>query len=231
MTPHQKALREKAIRCGLVTPEQAGIVPPTVAALFVQRGGIYWDRPGVDAWDEERDARLYDGPHPVVAHPPCQLWVNLAAVNWVRYRKTRPAWYPGGDDGGCFASALANVRRCGGVLEHPADSWAWARHGLPEPDTMGWQRSLDGEWVCEVWQSAYGHVARKRTWLFYVGAAPAPLLWNQRRGTKQVGQPSVTQRAAGALPGVTKSEAIGTPRLFSEALLKLARNSRHRVDH
>lgn len=32
---------------------------PTVAALFVSPKGPYWDRPDVDAWDEERDARGY----------------------------------------------------------------------------------------------------------------------------------------------------------------------------
>ena len=42
----------------------------TVAALFVEAGGSYWDLPGVDPWDEARDARLYDGPWPVVSHPP-----------------------------------------------------------------------------------------------------------------------------------------------------------------
>lgn len=47
---------------------------PTIAALYVQRNGIYWNRPDIDAWDEQRDARLYDGPLPVVAHPPCQRW-------------------------------------------------------------------------------------------------------------------------------------------------------------
>ena len=28
----------------------------TVAALFVEKNGTYWDLPGVDAWDQERDA-------------------------------------------------------------------------------------------------------------------------------------------------------------------------------
>ena len=47
---------------------------PMVAALFVQRGGVYFDVEGVDPWDEERDARTYAGPYPVVAHPPCKRW-------------------------------------------------------------------------------------------------------------------------------------------------------------
>ena len=42
-----------------------------IAALFVQKNGAYFDLPDVDPWDEERDARLYSGPHPVVAHPQC----------------------------------------------------------------------------------------------------------------------------------------------------------------
>ena len=40
---------------------------PMIAALFVERGGVYWNQPGVDPWDEERDARLYAGPWPVIA--------------------------------------------------------------------------------------------------------------------------------------------------------------------
>lgn len=44
----------------------------TVAALFVETGGGYFGLPDVEAWDEPRDARMYAGPHPVVAHPPCQ---------------------------------------------------------------------------------------------------------------------------------------------------------------
>ncbi|WP_215412864.1 hypothetical protein, partial [Escherichia coli] len=86
--------------------------------------------PNVDPWDEARDARTYAGPHRVVAHPPCQLWVNFAALNFKRYggEHNRP-----GNDGGCFAAALASVRRWGGVLEHPASSKAWAAHGLTAP--------------------------------------------------------------------------------------------------
>jgi hypothetical protein len=100
-----------------------------IAALFVARDGEYWDRPDVDAWDIERDARKYAGPHPVVAHPPCQLWVNFAALNYKRYggEHNKP-----GNDLGCFESALASVRRWGGVLEHPANTNAWKAHGGDE---------------------------------------------------------------------------------------------------
>ena len=150
--------------------------PTTVAALFVAKGGCYYDLPGVDPWDAERDARKYQGPHVVVAHPPCQLWVNFAALNFKRWggEHNRP-----GNDGGCFASALASVREYCGVLEHPAGSNAWKAHGLTAPPREGgWASArwrVNTEWVCEVWQSAYGHLARKRTWLYYVGTEPREL--------------------------------------------------------
>jgi hypothetical protein len=189
----------------------------TVAALFVERGGVYYE-PGhdVDCWDEARDARLYAGPWPVVAHPPCQLWVNFAALNFQRWggEHNRP-----GNDGGCFASALASVRMWGGVLEHPAGSCAWAAHGLTPPRTSdaGWHLRGRGEWVCEVWQSAYGHPARKRTWLLAsAGPKPMDLRWERAPGTSQVGwfdriKPTLSKRAAKA-----------TPAAFRDALLAIA---------
>ena len=58
---------------------------PTIAALYVQKNGCYFGLPDVDPWDEERDARLYAGPHPVVAHPPCARWCRLAGLVESRY--------------------------------------------------------------------------------------------------------------------------------------------------
>lgn len=191
-----------------------------IAALFVETGGCYFGIPGVDPWDVERDARLYTGPHPVVAHPPCFLWVNLAAVNWKRYQRERPAWYPGGTDGGCFKAALVSVRRWGGVLEHPAMSHAWDAFGLTRPVPGCWTRtSMLGwtEWTCDVWQSAYGHKARKRTWLLYVGKNPPPDLdWSRKPGTHQVGWFDRIK------PTLSKKEASRTPPAFASMLLDLA---------
>lgn len=174
-----------------------------IAALFVETDGAYFGLPGVDPWDEARDARKYAGPHPVVAHPPCHLWVNFASLNFKRYggEHNRP-----GNDGGCFESALASVRKWGGVLEHPASSNAWRKFGLTRPLKSGGWYNGDGTWVCEVWQSAYGHRARKRTWLLYVGAASPPELdWSRRPGTHQVGwfdriKPTLSKKASSATP-------------------------------
>lgn len=194
----------------------------TVAALFVDPKGVYPQLLGAEhCWGEARDARMYAGPHPVVAHPPCQLWVSLAAVNWKRYGRQCPAWYPGGDDGGCFASALASVRKFGGVLEHPAGSHAWSAHTLQLPAREAWNLTdMRDEYVCEVWQSSYGHKARKRTWLVYCGQPPFELRWERSPGTNQIGWFDRNK------PTLSKREANATPRAFAEVLISLAEHSR-----
>lgn len=203
----------------MTTPRNAS--EQTIAALFVETNGCYFGLPDVDPWDERRDARLYAGPHPVVAHPPCQLWVNFAALNFKRWggEHNRP-----GNDGGCFASALTSVRKWGGVLEHPAFSNAWAAHGLTAPRGTGWMRLLDGGWVCEVWQSAYGHKARKRTWLFYVGPqAPPDLDWSRKPGVMQCGKFDRIK------PTLVGKAASSTPLPFRDALVAIARSAHSRV--
>src|SRR5215831_14439998 len=130
---------------------------PAVAALYVETGGVYYGLDDVDPWDERRDARLYAGPWPVVAHPPCSRWGQLANVNHARYGT------PIGEDDGCFEAALAAVRRFGGVLEHPANSIAWRRFGLPKATRGAWTGKLgDPAFATEVSQVRYGHGARKR---------------------------------------------------------------------
>lgn len=196
----------------------------SVAALFVDAGGCYAGLPGVDVWGVARDARLYGGPLPIVAHPPCQMWGKFALINFRRWRgeHNRP-----GNDGGCFSSALENVRKFGGVLEHPAGSYAWEAHGLSAPRGMGWQRVITwdtpaiSEWVCEVWQSAYGHQARKRTWLYFVGPAPIDLRWDRPDGTHQIGYHDQRGKARNK-PTIGGRAASATPVAFRDALVQLA---------
>ena len=85
---------------------------------------------------------------------------------------------------------------------------------------VGWQRTLFGGWVCEVWQSAYGHKARKRTWLYYSGErAPFELRWKRKGGTHQCGWFDRIK------PSLTKREAIATPTEFRDELIRLALHS------
>ena len=127
-----------------------------IAALFVLSDGPYASLPDVDLWDKTRDARRYGGPFKVIAPPPCARWGRY----WfggpsARVRRVK------GDDGGCFAAALAAVRRWGGVLEHPAASAAWSAFGLLEPPRAGGWVVADwlGGWTCCVDQGHYGHRA------------------------------------------------------------------------
>lgn len=185
-----------------------------VAALFVETNGIYFGLPNVDPWDEPRDARRYAGPHPVVAHPPCDRWHQLSAVNNKRWG------YTINEDGGCFSAALEAVRSYGGVLEHPAESRAFKFHGIPEPVADGWQFTIDGDWVTEIWQSSYGHRARKRTWLLYHGRSAPPVLeWRRTAGTHQIG--FFDQKR----PQLPKAERAATPKLFRDLLINLALTS------
>jgi hypothetical protein len=209
-----------------------------IAALFVETGGVYFGLPDVDPWDEERDARKYAGPWPVVAHPPCAAWCRLAGLREHRYG------YKKGDDGGCFGNALLAVRLYGGVLEHPAYTDAFAAFGLPAPLGMGWQRTTCGGWVCYVEQWFYGHRARKGTWLYAHGIQPPSLDWRRadddeelapvidERGTKrvraQVGWqfvgPNCRGEAARRKP-LSKREAKATPIAFRDLLLDIARSA------
>lgn len=143
-----------------------------IAALYVETGGTYFGIEDVDPWDEKRDARLYAGPWPVVAHPPCARWSRLAGFTEARFGLKR------GDDGGCFEAALHAVRQCGGVIEHPAPTAAFARYGLPKPITReGWTAGMCGGWSCYVEQGRYGLPVKKATWLYAFGVQLPDLRW------------------------------------------------------
>lgn len=191
----------------------------TVAALYVQTGGAYYGIEGVEPWDQKRDATEYAGPHPVIAHPPCARWSKLAHVVQARWG------HKVGDDGGLFAAALASVKEWGGVLEHPAETLAWPTFGLQRPPKMGWQRDMAGGWTCEVSQRNYGHRAQKMTWLYYVGAAPPPLLdWRTPPPARL--QISNLTNHGGKLEWLPKAERARTPDAFRDVLITLARGAR-----
>lgn len=196
-----------------------------VAALYVAEGGCYFGLPDVDPWPESRDARLYAGPWPVVAHPPCSRWCRLAGLVEARWGHKR------GEDGGCFAAALASVRRWGGVLEHPAYSGAWPAFGLPRPPRHGgWVRGLCGGWVAHVEQGRYGHPAKKATWLYAFGVRKLPSLrwgFNPDQKSKALVSWCGNRVAAGEnRPRVGKAAAAATPIPFRDLLLSMARSVR-----
>lgn len=197
-----------------------------VAVLFAEPRGVYSTFDGVDLWDEARDARRYRGPLPVVAHPPCNLWINFAALNYSRWggEHNRP-----GNDGGCFREALRAVNQFGGVLEHPAYSNAFKECGLGKPPREGgWVKSDSGfGHICYVEQGRYGHPARKATWLYAAGVELPELRWGYgHQGEALVGWCRNHVPETETRPRVGKKQAAATPRAFAEVLLQMARTAK-----
>lgn len=211
------------------------ITEPTIAALFVQEGGCYYGLPGVDPWPESRDARSYNGPWKVVAHPPCQRWGRFwfgcpLTVKRTGVRKIK------GDDGGCFESALASVRKWGGVLEHPWGSHAWPHFGLNKPNRRGGWVAADllGGWTCCVEQGRYGHYARKPTMLYAFGIELSELRWGiseaqldpvivARMGLKRAKRLGEVGARGG---GTDSTPRIHTPTEFRDLLIGMARKEK-----
>jgi hypothetical protein len=200
-----------------------------IAALYVATDGPYAGVDGIELWDVTRDARTYGGPWPVVAHPPCERWGRY----WHGGPSARVRREKGADDG-CFAAALAAVRRWGGVLEHPAASHAWRAFGLRTPPRAGgWiGADWDGGWTCCVDQGHYGHRAQKATWLYAVRVHPLPLLtWGKSASTVRLdeGFHSAEERRRAVRTGMcqrlSKRERIVTPAPFCDLLISLARNA------
>lgn len=205
-----------------------------IAALFVEKNGPYFGLPDVDPWDISRDARKYSGPHPVIAHPPCERWGRYwSGGPSVKVRREL------GDDNGCFESALESVRRFGGALEHPEGSRAWRAFGLfCPPKGGGWivADSLGG-WTCCVEQGHYGHPARKATWLYVNQILPPNLRWGRSEGRRlDEGFHSTEERQRARAQGVpplkrlTAQERIATPLPFRDLLLSMVRSAGRRPE-
>src|SRR3972149_3930233 len=105
------------------------------SVLFARRDSDY-KLMDCDVWDIDRDARNYTGNAPVIAHPPCRAWGRLR-----HFAKPRP------DEKDLALFAVATVRRCGGVLEHPASSTLWQAADLPLP---GYPADRFGGWTFPV---------------------------------------------------------------------------------
>ena len=187
-----------------------------IAALYIDtKRGPYAGIAGVDAWGLERDATTYAGPYPVVAHPPCG--------HWGRYS------HKAHDDGHTGPIAVAQVRRWGGVLEHPKDSKLWRECGLPRPGELP---DEFGGYTVLVFQRDWGHRADKPTWIYCVGVTlppmPAPQperqAWTPSRRLLDAGRlESVRPRGArGVLECLSKHQRHLTTPAFAEWLVAAA---------
>ena len=204
-----------------------------IAALFVATDGCYFGLPGVDPWDVTRDARKYAGPHPVVAHPPCERWGRYwSGGPSAKVRRKL------GDDDGCFAAAVRAVREFGGVIEHPEGSHAFERFHIGRPNWReGWKPATGFVgWVSCVAQGNYGHRARKLTWLYAVTPRRPPELdWTipAPRSRLDYGFHSAAERRArratvAPVVNATRLDPkgnIATPIAFRDALIAIARTA------
>lgn len=187
-----------------------------IAALYIDAArGPYGAIPGVDCWGVDRDATTYAGPWPVVAHPPCG--------HWGRYS------HKAHDDGHTGPIAVAQVRRWGGVLEHPRHSKLWRECGLPRPGELP---DEFGGYTVEVAQRDWGHRADKPSWLYIVGGTLPPMpppqpprdVWTpSRRLLDPARLDNARPRGArGVLECLSKNQRHLTPPAFAEWLIKLA---------
>ena len=200
-----------------------------VAALYVETDGVYFGLDGVDPWDENRDARLYEGPWPIVAHPPCARWCKMWFGSFTNPVKKK------GDDGGLFKRCLEQVRTYGGVIEHPAYSHAWSHFGIKRPSRGGgWvSAGWDGGWTCHVNQGSYGHKCEKGTWLYVSGfrlSALPSLNWGRPKSSFRF----TTMDMAKGKPvraALSHSERSKTPIPFRDLLISIAKQCKPRQNY
>lgn len=198
------------------------ILRTDVSALYVDPRGPY-PKLVADWWDEKRDARLYAGPNPVVAHPPCGPWGSLSHMR-VPNRERRAS------DVDCMGPAVNAVRTFGGVLEQPAGSKAFAAFGIPLPFTEGDSFGF----TVEVEQVNWGHPARKKTWLYCVGISRSVVVAGKKYGAEPThwvsgGRNPLRKngrRGGGVVPPGIKvcsaQQRRRTPVAFAEWLIELA---------
>lgn len=181
-----------------------------IAVLFARSDSVYKGLAGCDVYDESRDARNYDGPHPVVAHPPCRAWGRLRTF-------ARPEPH----ERNLARLAVALVREFGGVLEHPAGSLLWDAQRLPG----SWGRDSYGGWTLPAPQKWWGHKAEKSSWFYIVGCSPddAPRLPLVLGDASHVVQ---SRKREDYRPHITKAEREHTPPELARWLVELASRCR-----
>lgn len=177
-----------------------------ITVLFARADSIYKALPGCDVYDADRDATTWPGGTTVIAHPPCRAWGRLRTF-------ARPE--PGEKELALWA--VEQVRKWGGVLEHPAHSTLWPAAGLPRPGT----RDQYGGWTLPIYQHWWGHRAEKSTWLYIVGCEPSripdmPIRLDEPTHVVQ------SRKRADYRPHISKAEREHTPVELAMWLCELA---------
>lgn len=189
---------------------RVGATLELVSVLFARKDSVY-KKLGVDVWDIERDARLWPGGNPIVAHPPCRAWGAYKG-----FAKPRPG------EKELAIWSIRQIRRWGGVLEHPRASSLWKEMELPigeEVDEYGGRTiSIDQKW--------FGHKAKKATLLYVCGCKNLPKIpLNFDAVTHYVGYPkSFKGKSRNGMKEISKAEREHTPIHLAKWLIEVARN-------
>lgn len=179
-----------------------------ISVLFVRKDSIYKSLTR-DCWDIERNALNWPGGNPLIAHPPCRAWGQLA-----HFAKPRP------DEKELAIWSIEQIRKHGGVLEHPRASKLWKVLNLP----LGNEIDQYGGYTLSVNQHWWGHRAEKKTLLYIVGCKrmdlPAmplnfDLITHVITNTARKGTRGYKKR-------VTQYERESTPIEFARWLIELA---------
>lgn len=133
-----------------------------IAALYIDETRSPYYSLGVDCWPLSRDATKYDGTGPVIAHPPCGPHGKYHAHC--------------NQDFSLAEIALCQVRKFGGIFEHPVGS-AIARQ------LRSTQQDLWRGYTIEIDQFRFGFDSLKPTVLYIVRPTRKPPLPQPRDGT------------------------------------------------
>ena len=190
--------------------------PLSIAVLFARADSIYKTLLGCDVWDEARDARNWPGGVPVVAHPPCRAWGQLRHMaSPLPGEKELSIW------------AVDQVRRWGGVMEHPKLSTLWPTCHLPGPG----KSDAYGGWTLPIFQYWWGHRAEKATLLYIVGCPPSnipamPLSLGDAPAICGTSGRRKNLKRKTSRPEITHAEREQTPRELAIWLCELASRCR-----
>ena len=218
---------------GRLSETQAG--GSLIAALYVQSDGAYAGLPGVELWDEARDARRYAGPWPVVGeYPPCAAlgplpaWQHTQAASVHQGRRWRLLRRGPG-----IGAALGRCTGASGLQPCVAEL------GTAVAAFDGWlaERTSGEAGVAVSSRGHYGHASRKASWLYAVGCDLPELKWGssgqrldplmlERHGYEKARRVGVMAVAGGKRKTEIRN---ATPPAFRDLLLSIAASAQPRA--
>ena len=120
-----------------------------VSILCADSRSSYYKLPGLDIYDQKRDAYSFAGRNMVIAHPPCQQWSRLRKFSNYDLRSKLLAYW-------CWDIVNQN----GGIFEHPAGSYFF-KHV-----------NADRKKIISVDQCWFGFSGKKTTYLYFHNCSP-----------------------------------------------------------